>query len=239
MYGFFPMGAVYGIDIYYIILVLPAVLVALVAQMMVKNTFSRYQSIGSIKGLTGYEVVRNMLDSNNLHSISIERVAGNLNDHYDPKKKVIRLSDSVYDSPSVAAIGVAAHEAGHALQYADGYFPIRIRSMMVPVTNIGSTLSMPLILIGLFSGVSPFIYIGIGLFSLVTVFQLITLPVEYNASNRALSTLKGLGILNENELKSSKKVLSAAALTYVASLLVSFMSLLRILLLTRERSRRR
>lgn len=229
----------YGIDIYYIILVLPAIIIAMIAQLRVKTTFSRYENIYSQGGSRGYEVARSILDQNGLHNIPIERAGGSLTDHYDPRRRVVRLSQTVYDSSSVAAVGVAAHEAGHALQYAKGYFPIRIRTAMISVTNIGSTLSMPLILLGFLSDITGLIYLGIALFSLVTVFQLITLPVEYNASRRALASLEGLGILNINELGYAKQVLSAAALTYVASLLVSFMSLIRMLLVVDRRKNRR
>lgn len=229
----------YGIDIYYLIFVLPALAIAIWAQYRVKSTFSEYQEIFSRKGITGYMAVKSILDSNGLYDIAIERGQGNLTDHYDPKRKTIMLSEAVYDSTSVAALGVAAHEAGHALQYSNRYYPIRIRSAMIPVTNLGSTLSMPLILIGYLSGMPELVYLGIGLFSIVTVFQLITLPVEYNASKRALESLNSLEILEENEITGSRKVLSAAALTYVASLLVSFMSLLRLLLSVNGRSRRR
>ena len=156
---------------------------------------------------------------------------GNLTDHYDPRSNVVRLSDSVYDSPSVAAIGVAAHECGHAVQHAVGYFPIKLRSAIIPVTNIGSKLSIPLLLIGLVVQVEPLINLGILLFSTMALFQLVTLPVEYNASNRALATLDSTGMLSGDELQGSKKVLSAAALTYVAALLVAVMQLLRLLLL--------
>jgi len=236
-YNFRGLG--YGFDIYYLVLVLPALIIAIFAQIKVKNAFARNQDKYPLKRYTGYEVVRNMLDANNLFHISIEKASGYLTDHYDPRRKVIRLSETVYDDSSLAAIGVAAHEAGHALQYAKGYFPIRIRSAMVPITNVGSTLSMPLILVGYISNMTELVFLGIGLFSLVTVFQLITLPVEFNASKRALSSLEDLGILDKEEITGSKQVLSAAALTYVASLLVSFMSLARLLLTVNNRNRRR
>ncbi|MCL1830267.1 MAG: zinc metallopeptidase [Oscillospiraceae bacterium] len=225
-------------DIYYLVLVMPALVIAIWAQYRVKSTFSKYQNMYAASRLTGYTAARMLLDSNGLQSIPIERATGYLADHYDPKRKVIRLSESVYDSRSVAAIGVAAHEAGHALQYAGGYFPIRIRSSLLPITNIGSTLSMPLIILGYMSGIIELTFLGIGLFSLVTIFQLITLPVEFNASRRAIVSLETFGMLTPNELNCSRKVLNAAALTYVASLLVSFMSLIRLLLTTNKRTRR-
>jgi len=228
-----------GIDPYYILLVLPAMLLSLWAQYKVKTAFSEYSKKMTSRNITGYDVARGILDGYDLKEIAVERVGGNLTDHYDPGKKVIRLSDSVYGSNSVAAAGVAAHEAGHAVQYAAGYYPIRIRTALVPITNIGSTLSMPLILIGYLSGIPPFVYIGIALFSIVTLFQLVTLPVEYNAGKRALGALSESGIMQDEELDGAKKVLSAAALTYVASLIVSFMSLLRILLVFNRRENKR
>ncbi|WP_343252498.1 zinc metallopeptidase [Ligaoa zhengdingensis] len=224
MFGFFY-------DSYYWILVVPAMLLAAFAQMKVSSTFNRYSQVRSRSGYTGAQAARDILDRNGLQGVRIERVRGNLTDHYDPRSNVVRLSDSVYDSPSVAAIGVAAHECGHAVQHAVGYFPIKLRSAIIPVTNIGSKLSIPLLLIGLVVQVEPLINLGILLFSTMALFQLVTLPVEYNASNRALATLDSTGMLSGDELQGSKKVLSAAALTYVAALLVAVMQLLRLLLL--------
>lgn len=194
--------------------------------------------------MTGAAAARAVLDANGLHQVQITRVSGNLTDHYDPKANVIRLSDSVYDATSCAAIGVAAHEAGHAIQHAQGYVPIKIRSAIVPVTNIGSRLAMPLILIGLvFSAYGDLFisiaYAGVACFGLCTVFQLVTLPTEFNASHRALCALQENGFLYEDELSGAKKVLWAAAMTYVAALAVSLMQLLRLLLLVNGRSRSR
>lgn len=194
--------------------------------------------------MTGAAAARAVLDANGLHQVQITRVSGNLTDHYDPKANVIRLSDSVYDATSCAAIGVAAHEAGHAIQHAQGYVPIKIRSAIVPVTNIGSRLAMPLILIGLvFSAYGDLFisiaYAGVACFGLCTVFQLVTLPTEFNASHRALCALQENGLLYEDELSGAKKVLWAAAMTYVAALAVSLMQLLRLLLLVNGRSRSR
>jgi len=228
-----------GIDLYYLLLVVPALLVAAFAQMKVNSAYNRYKSVPTSNNMTGYDAARRILDDKGLKSIPIERVKGRLTDHYDPRTRVIRLSDGVFGSNSVAAVGVAAHEAGHAVQYADGYAPIKLRSALLPVTNIGATISMPLILIGMFAGIPAIAYAGIILFSTVTIFQLVTLPVEFNASRRAVSGLRSSGMLSERELEGSKKVLSAAAMTYVAALMVSFMNLLRLLLVFGGRGGRR
>ena len=232
------------LDWTYIVLVLPAVLFSLWASARVNRIFSQYSADRTRRGMTGAAAARAVLDANGLHQVQITRVAGNLTDHYDPKANVIRLSDSVYDATSCAAIGVAAHEAGHAIQHAQGYVPIKIRSAIVPVTNIGSRLAMPLILIGLvFSAYGDLFisiaYAGVACFGLCTVFQLVTLPTEFNASHRALCALQENGLLYEDELSGAKKVLWAAAMTYVAALAVSLMQLLRLLLLVNGRSRSR
>ncbi len=224
-------GYFYGIDITYLVLVLPAVIFALIAQSRVKSTFGKYSVIAVSRGLTGAEVAGRMLSAFGITDIRIERVSGSLTDHFDPKAKVIRLSDSVYDSRSVAAAGVAAHECGHAMQYAEGYGPIKLRNAIIPVCRIGSSLSMPMILLGFVFSWQPIVDIGILFFALATVFQLITLPVEFNASRRALATLTSAGILSDNEKTSAKKVLSAAAMTYVAALAVSLAQLLRLILI--------
>ena len=232
------------LDWTYIVLVLPAVLFSLWASARVNRVFSQYSAGRTRRGMTGAAAARAVLDANGLHQVQITRVSGNLTDHYDPKANVIRLSDSVYDATSCAAIGVAAHEAGHAIQHAQGYVPIKIRSAIVPVTNIGSRLAMPLILIGLvFSAYGDLFisiaYAGVACFGLCTVFQLVTLPTEFNASHRALCALQENGFLYEDELSGAKKVLWAAAMTYVAALAVSLMQLLRLLLLVNGRSRSR
>lgn len=219
------------IDPYYLMLVLPAALIAMWAQARVSSTFSRYQQVRSGSGLTGQQAARQILDDNGLFHVRIERISGNLTDHYDPRAQVVRLSDGVYGSASIAAIGVAAHETGHAVQHATGYAPLSIRSAIIPLTNFGSRLSFPLLLIGLFLGSQNLVNIGILLFSLVTVFQLVTLPVEFNASSRALRTLEAHHILWGDELSGARKVLSAAALTYVAALIVSAAQLLRLVLI--------
>ena len=223
-------------DYYYLILIVPAMLIAMWAQFKVQSTFNKYSKIRASRGYTAAQITRNMLDENGLYNVSVERVSGNLTDHYDPKANVIRLSDSVYNSTSVAAIGVAAHETGHAIQYAKGYAPIKLRSAVIPLTQIGSTLSMPLILLGFVFSMRPLVIGGILLFSLVALFQLLTLPVEFNASRRALETLESREYLYDEELVGARKTLSAAAMTYVAALLVSLMQLLRLILLFGRRN---
>ncbi len=227
----------YYYDYYYLILVVPALLISLWAQFKVSSTFNRYNNVFSRRGYTAAQIARTILDANGLQNVRIERVAGKLTDHYDPRANVIRLSDSVYDSTSVAAIGVAAHESGHAVQYAVGYSPIKLRNAIIPLTNIGSSLSMPLLLLGLIFSFRPLVIGGILLFSLVALFQLITLPVEFNASNRALQILQTGNYLSDDELVGARKTLSAAAMTYVAALLVSLMQLLRLILLYGRRNK--
>ncbi|MBR2028602.1 MAG: zinc metallopeptidase [Oscillospiraceae bacterium] len=220
----------YGIDIYYIILVLPAIFFSMWAQAKVNGTFNRYSRERTYSGMTGYEAARRILAANGLYHVNVEHVSGNLTDHYDPKTNVIRLSDSVFGSNSVAAVGVAAHEAGHAVQYAQNYAPIKLRAAIIPVTNIGSTLSMPLVLVGFLMGLQPLVNFGILLFATVAVFQLVTLPVEFNASRRAVKALEMGGTMADEEIRGVKKVLSAAAMTYVAALAVSLANLLRLIL---------
>lgn len=224
-------------DRYYIILVLPAMLIALWAQMRVKGTFAQFSTRSVHSGLTGAQVARRILDANGLTYVRVEQVAGSLSDHYDPRSQVVRLSQDVYGRSTVAAVGVAAHETGHAIQHAVGYAPLQLRTAIIPVTNIGSSLSIPLILLGFFLGYYPLVSLGIILFSLVTVFQLITLPVEFNASRRALVTLEQYHMVSNEEHNGVKKVLSAAALTYVAALIVSVANLLRLILLFGGRRR--
>lgn len=222
-----------------ILLILPGFFISLWAQIKVKSTFNKYSKMTTSRGLSGYGAARRILDANGLSHVKIEQIRGELTDHYDPRTNVIRLSEAVYHATSPAAIGVAAHEAGHAIQYAKNYGPINLRAKLVSVTNIGSALSMPIFFIGLIMS-SPYLtLLGIVLYSLVTIFQLVTLPVEFDASSRAMSVLSSCGILNENELKASKKVLSAAAMTYVAALLTSLLTLLRLLLLANGRNNRR
>ena len=210
------------------------------AQINVQMTFSRFKQVRNRRGLTAADVARRILDANGLNYVQIQRVSGELTDHYDPRAQVVRLSDSVYDSTSVAAIGVAAHEVGHACQHAEDYVPLRIRSAIIPMTRIGSMLAMPVFILGLlFAQLSlygnmvgdVFMMLGILLFSLSTLFQLVTLPTEFNASARALKTLESYGILDGDELVGARSTLRAAALTYVAALASSLASLLRLLLI--------
>lgn len=224
-------GYYYGIDITYIILVLPAMIFAFIAQARVTSTFKKYSQNANVRGLTGAEVAQRMLMAFGVTDIKIEKTSGNLTDHFDPKAKVIRLSESVYDSTSIAAAGVAAHECGHAMQYSVGYGPIKLRNAIIPVCRIGSSLSLPLILAGFIFTWQPLVDIGILFFALATLFQLITLPVEFNASHRALETLTSSGTLTDEENAQAKKVLSAAAMTYVAALAVSLAQLLRLILI--------
>lgn len=213
----------------YMIYVLPALLLAMLAQLNVKSTFSRYSSVNSSRGVTGADVARQILDRNGLYNVRVEPIQGNLNDHYDPRTKVIRLSTPVYGGRSVASIGVAAHETGHAVQHAVGYKPLQFRNSIIPVTQFGSSISVWLVLFGLFFSNPTIALAGIIFFSLAVIFQLVTLPVEYNASARALRTLDESGILYGEELKGAKKVLNAAALTYVAATVVAFANLFRLI----------
>ena len=220
----------------YIVLVLPCVLFSLIASSSVNSTFKKYSQQYSRRGITGAQAAERVLRANGVHGVHITRVSGNLTDHFDPKANVIRLSDSVYGSTSTAAIGVACHEAGHAVQYAQSYAPIKLRAAIIPVTNLGSKLAMPLILIGLllssFENVSySFVYLGIACFGLSLVFQLITLPVEFNASKRAIRAIEDGEILTAEEQKGAKKTLTAAAMTYVAATAVALAQLLRLLVL--------
>ena len=220
----------------YLWFMLPAIVITIVAQAKVKSTFHKYSSVHNYNGLTGAEAARRVLMLNGITNVSVEYVNGHLTDHYDPRTNVIRLSDSVYHVSSVAAVGVAAHEAGHAVQYATGYAPIKIRGALVPVTNIGSNLSTPLILLGLFMNSEIMIWLGIFLFSFAVLFSLVTLPVECNASRRAIQVLGESGTLYGEELDGAKKVLTAAAMTYVASTLTALLSLLRLLLIFGRRN---
>ena len=227
----------YGFDLTYLVLVLPAIIFALWAQSNVNSTFEKYNKV-TIHGMTGYDSARAILDANGLTHVRIERISGNLTDHFDPRSNVIRLSDAVYGVNSAAAVGVAAHEAGHAVQYAKKYAPMRWRSAIIPITNIGSNLAMPLVLLGILFSYPALAYIGVAAFGLSTLFQLITLPVEFDASNRAVAALESNGRMNGDEITASGKVLRAAALTYVAALAVSLANLLRLISVV-NRSRRR
>lgn len=222
----------------YLILI-PALIFGLYAQFKVNSTFSKYSDVANSRGLTAADVARKILDDNGLYDVGIAHISGNLTDNYNPKTNVVSLSDSVYSSTSVAAIGVAAHECGHAVQHAVGYNPIKIRSALVPVTNIGSSLGFIIIAVGLIFAMPQIAMLGILLYSLMAVFQAVTLPVEFNASSRALETLDRQNILEADELKKAKKVLSAAAMTYVAALVSSLATILRLYIIVNGRSRRR
>ena len=234
----------YGFDWTYLVLVLPCVILSLWASSNVNSTFQKYSQQFSYRRLTGAQAAQRVLSHNGVSGVRIERVSGNLTDHFDPKTNVIRLSDSVYDSTSTAAIGVACHEAGHAVQYAQNYGPIKLRAAIIPITNIGSKLAMPLILIGLllaaFENLSfTFVYIGIACFGLSLVFQLVTLPVEFNASRRAMQAIESANLLTEEEQRGAKKTLKAAALTYVAATATALAQLLRLILIFGGNRRRR
>lgn len=217
------------------LLLIPALLLAGYAQLRVKSAFAKYGGVYSTRGTTSNEVSRRLLDMHGLRDIRIEHIPGELSDHYDPIAKVLRLSDSVCGSTSIAAIGVAAHEVGHAIQDSESYRPLVMRNTFVPIVNIGSTASWPLFFIGLLMSFEPLLYIGIALFSLVVVFHLITLPVEFDASSRALKLLGDTGTLNASELAGAKSVLNAAALTYVAATIMSILQLIRLLMIMRGR----
>jgi Zn-dependent membrane protease YugP len=225
----------YGFDIYYLVLVVPALLLSLWAQFKVKSTFSKYSRVQCSRGITGAQAARLLMDANHITNVAIEPVAGSLTDHYDPGSHVLRLSQPVYGAASIAAVGVAAHETGHAVQHARGYGPLWLRSALVPVANIGSAIGPWLAVAGLAMAFQPLLTIGIILFAGAVAFYLITLPVEFNASARALAILKNNQVLSGEELAGVRKVLSAAAMTYVASALTALMSLLRLVLLSRRR----
>jgi len=219
------------------IILIPAIIFSLIAQFMVKSTFEKYSKERNSRGITGADAAREILDRNGLSHIRIERVSGSLTDHYDPRANVIRLSDDVYGNASAAAVGVAAHEAGHAVQYAVGYSPIKLRNAIIPVTRFGSGLSTPLVLLGLLFSSDLFITIGILLFCAVVLFQAVTLPVEFDASNRAIKSLRSAHLLEDDELNGARKVLIAAALTYVAAMISALLSLVRLLLIVNRRRR--
>ena len=230
------------LDWYYLVLVIPAVILSLWASANVNRTFNKYSGQFTRRGITGADAAMQVLRANGVSNVRVERVSGKLTDHFDPRANVIRLSDEVYDSRSTAAIGVACHEAGHAVQHAVGYFPIKLRTAIIPITNIGSKLAMPLILIGLlftFNGAMGYglVYAGIACFGLSLIFQLVTLPVEFNASRRAMQAISSAGILTDDEQHGARKTLRAAALTYVAAAAVALVQLLRLVLLFGGRRR--
>lgn len=232
------------IDWTYIVLVMPAVLLSLWASQNVKSTYRKYSRQYNRRGLTASEAARRVLNANGLQNVPIECIQGELTDHFDPSTNVVRLSEGVFNSTSTAAIGVACHEVGHAIQHAVGYVPVKIRTAIVPVTNIGAKLSVPLIIIGLMlCGISNMFisvaYIGILLYALCAVFQLVTLPTEFNASRRALVTIEQMNLLDGDEMVGAKRTLTAAALTYVAALATTLMQLLRFIIMVNGRNNRR
>ena len=232
----------YGFDWTYLVLVLPCILLSLWASSNVNSTFKKYSKQYSSRRLTGAEAAQRVLSANGVYGVRIERVGGNLTDHYDPKTNVIRLSDSVYSDTSTAAIGVACHEAGHAVQYAENYAPIKVRAAIIPLTNFGSRIAMPLILAGILmtflgSFSDTLVYLGIAAFGMSLVFQIVTLPVEFNASRRAMQAIESANLLTQEERRGARKTLTAAALTYVAATAVALAQLLRLILLFSGRRR--
>lgn len=222
-------------DYYYLVLVVPAILIAILAEINVKATYGKMAKINNAKHLTGAQAAAKVLEHYGIYDVRIEPVSGKLSDHFDPRSNVIRLSHEVYSGTSIAAVGIACHEAGHAAQHAQNYIPIKVRNAILPVANIGSTVGFYLAIFGYFIGFGPLVDIGVILFASVTAFQLVTLPIEFNASRRAISVIDETGMLDVDETPKAKKVLFAAALTYVAALLISIMSLLRLILKTRGR----
>ena len=226
---------------YFDVWMIPVILAAfwsMWASAKVNSTFKKFSKMRNMRGLTGADCAMAVLRAGGVTDVRVERVSGNLTDHFDPRTKVIRLSDSVYSSTSVAALGVAAHEAGHAVQHNVDYFPMKVRSAIIPATQLGSNLALPLILIGIILSFPTLAYLGVAFFGLSALFQLVTLPVEFNASRRALDTLKEQNILEGEELNSAKKVLSAAAMTYVAALAVALANLLRLFMMVNRNNRR-
>lgn len=230
-------GIGYGINMSYLYLIIPALLLSMYAQFKVKSTFAKYSKVSSRSGYTGEKAARRILDQNGLFNVRIEKVAGSLTDHFDPRGNVLRLSDSTYDNASIAAIGVAAHEVGHAIQHETGYVPNKIRGVLVPMANLGSTAGPYLAMFGLILSMPFLLNLGIILFGFAVLFYIVTLPVEFNASNRAIRVLEEQGMMTEEEITGARKVLSAAALTYIASALLAFASMLRLILLSRNRNR--
>ncbi|MBR1812013.1 MAG: zinc metallopeptidase [Clostridia bacterium] len=230
----------YGIDWTYIVLVLPALILSIVAQIRVKSVYKTMSARLNTTGLTGAAAAKAVLAHYGITNVQVERVNGQLTDHFDPRSNVIRLSEGVYDSYSVAAVGIAAHEAGHAAQYAEGYAPIKLRNSIVPVANVSSWIGIPLAFLGYFLSIEPLIYIGLALYSVIMLFHLLTLPVELNASRRALNVIQTDRLLRQDaEYRDARQVLTAAAMTYVASLATSLMSLLRLIIIFTGRGNRR
>ena len=237
-YGYYGYGDFLANNLYCLLLI-PILLLSMWAQFKVSGNFRRYNGVNNRRRMTGAQAAEAVLRANGVYDVPIRCVRGELTDHYDPRDNTIYLSESVYGAPTIAAVGVAAHEAGHAVQYAVGYVPVRIRSAIIPATQIGSKFSFILFLLGTLLYNQMLLFIGILLFSLTTLFQLVTLPVEFNASHRALETIEGRQLLDDEELRGAKKVLQAAALTYVAALLMSLLQLMRFVLIFLSRGNNR
>lgn len=216
-------------DYYYIIFVIPAIILSLIVQFKLKSTYAKYSKVGNARRITGAQAASLVLNYYGISDVNITSVNGTMTDHYDPTQKVIRLSEGVFNSSSIAAVGIACHEAGHAAQHAENYAPIKIRNSILPVCNIGSSLSIPLLIAGVILSFQPLVWIGIGFFAFTAVFQLVTLPVEFNASRRAVNVIESNGLLSFEEKTGAEKVLKAAAMTYVAALAVSLAQLLRLI----------
>ena len=238
MYGYYN-GGYYSTDMIYFILLIPIMILSLWAQAQVSGNFRKYSQVRCSRGLTGAQAAEAVLRAHNVYGVGIRHCSGSLTDHYDPRDNCIYLSDPVYNSATVAAVGVACHEAGHAVQYAEDYGPVRLRSAIIPVTQFGSKFSFIVLFLGIVLYSQPFLLAGIVLFGMTTFFQLVTLPVEFDASRRAVATIDDRGLLNEEESRGARKVLRAAALTYVAALLMSALQLLRYVLIFMSRSNRR
>ncbi len=231
------LSAFFYLDYWYVVLVIPAMILSIVVQIKMRSTYSKYSSVATGSGMTGADMARKVLADHGVVGVDVVPVSGELTDHYDPREQVIRLSSGVYSSNSIAALGVAAHEAGHAVQHSQAYTPLKVRNSMVPVVNIASGISWWVFIVGLFANMPVLLYGGIILFSLATIFHLVTLPVELNASRRAVTALSGTGALSEVEIEGTKKVLSAAAMTYLAALITSLASLLRMVMIAGGRRR--
>ncbi len=235
--GFNMFSFMYGFDMYYLILVLPAIILSLIAQVKVKSTYAKYSKISNERGMTGAQVAREILDNGGLHHVQVQMIGGELTDNFNPKTNVVSLSQAVYSGTSVAAMGIAAHECGHALQHAKGYMPVKVRSAMVPIVNIANSFSMIIIIIGILMAFETLAMIGVIFMAAATVFYLVTLPVEFNASSRAKRLIVDLKLAKGEDSSGVKKVLSAAAMTYVTAFLTSLMSLIRVFLIVRNNRR--
>jgi uncharacterized protein len=233
------IGLLFGFDLWYFSLLIPAFIISMAAQASVRSTFGRYSQIAARSGYTGQSAARTILDHHGLMNVRIEQIAGQLTDHYDPSSQVLRLSESTFNSPSIAAIGVAAHEAGHAVQHAAGYLPNRLRRLLVPAAQIGSSAGPYLAIFGILFNMTPLFRIGIVFYAGAMLFYIVTLPIEFNARHRAIRILEDEGLLSDDELAGARKVLRAAATTYVASALVAFITMARLVIVNRDRNERR